>query len=197
MMNKTDLESLLTQISEHCREIESHQHVIRKIVGTIAEKLILDGEENIQQNDFEVVAGQEMAKDGDFRMEVKTNPNIKGDNFQIQNNRGEVLYDSEIDYTKMKRMQISDSSSFVYYDQNGINKKPIPCQICGNIKKTVTKIKEGYYCNGCQNDLMPDYIQPGEAVKRKHCFKCSNRLPGFFKIEDTSPVWCEKCTGEI
>lgn len=141
-MNKIILESLLTQIQEHCRKIESHQHVIRNIVGTITEKIILDDEEITPEISLDTATGKAGAKDGEY------------------------------------------------------TQSPC-CKTCGNIKKAVTKIKGGYYCNGCQNDLMPDNIQPGEAVKRKFCFKCSNRLPGFFKVEDTSPVWCEKCTGEI
>ena len=67
------------------------------------------------------------------------------------------------------------------------------CQTCGNIKKAVTKIKDGYYCQGCQNDLMPGDIQPGEVVKRKFCFSCGSRLHGFYKVDDMEELICEKC----
>lgn len=67
------------------------------------------------------------------------------------------------------------------------------CKICGNTKKPTTKIKDGYYCSGCQNDLMPDDAKTGEAVKRKFCFSCGSRLHGFYKVDDTEELICEKC----
>lgn len=170
-MNKTDLEYLLTQIQDHCREIESHQHVIRKIVVTLTEKLILDDDDIIPKNKPDTATGHKGPTNGDLQGIALLVKRINDDN----NKYGTIT-----------------TEKFIPIVEN-----PEICNTCGNKTKPTCKIKDGYYCQGCSNDLPPDDVKEGVELKRKFCFKCSGRLNGFFAVDDTAPAWCENCTKKI